>query len=138
MKKVLALLLGIIMLMGTLTGFALAETSEETQYLRLAISMANSTKSGFAATFLNGNKIDLRFIWEGLMGYDYVNDVFVNVLADSVELAEDGLTCTVKLKKDAYWHDGKPVVAEDVAFTYRIPHIVFCKSRSLSAAFFMV
>ncbi|MBV7339388.1 ABC transporter substrate-binding protein [Chloroflexi bacterium TSY] len=37
-------------------------------------------------------------------------------LAESITLAEDGLTWTIKLHADALWHDGEPVVADDVIF----------------------
>lgn len=40
-----------------------------------------------------------------------------NDLAESIEVSEDGLTYTVKLKSDAVFHDGTPVTADDVAFT---------------------
>lgn len=38
-------------------------------------------------------------------------------LAESVDVSEDGLVCTVKIKKEATWHDGKPVTAHDVCYT---------------------
>lgn len=37
-------------------------------------------------------------------------------LAESITLAEDGLTWTIKLREDALWHDGEPIVADDVYF----------------------
>ena len=37
-------------------------------------------------------------------------------LAESITLAEDGLTWTIKLRADALWHDGEPIVADDVVF----------------------
>ena len=38
-------------------------------------------------------------------------------LAESWEISEDGLTVTVRIRKDAVFHDGKPVTSEDVAFS---------------------
>ncbi|MDP3725568.1 MAG: ABC transporter substrate-binding protein [bacterium] len=38
-------------------------------------------------------------------------------LAESFEISEDGLTYTFVLKKDLIWQDGKPLEADDVAFT---------------------
>lgn len=38
-------------------------------------------------------------------------------LAESCELSEDGLTYTVKMREDAYWHDGEQVTADDVIYT---------------------
>ncbi len=39
-------------------------------------------------------------------------------LATGFEVSPDGLTYTFKLVEGATWHDGKPVTADDVAFTY--------------------
>jgi peptide/nickel transport system substrate-binding protein len=40
------------------------------------------------------------------------------LLAESWDVAKDGLTYTFKLKKGVKWHDGKPFTARDVAFTF--------------------
>lgn len=42
----------------------------------------------------------------------------VNDLATGCEANDDGTVWTVKLRKDAKFSDGKPVTAEDVAFTF--------------------
>ena len=39
-------------------------------------------------------------------------------LADSWQTSDDGRSVTFKLNKAATWHDGKPVTAHDVKFTY--------------------
>jgi peptide/nickel transport system substrate-binding protein len=39
-------------------------------------------------------------------------------LAESWETSEDGLTWTYKIREGATWHDGEPVTAEDVVFTF--------------------
>lgn len=41
-------------------------------------------------------------------------------LAESVERSDDGLVYTFKIKDGIKWHDGKPLTAEDVAFTYNL------------------
>lgn len=38
-------------------------------------------------------------------------------LAESLELADDSLSYTMKLRNDALWHDGQPITADDVIFT---------------------
>jgi peptide/nickel transport system substrate-binding protein len=38
-------------------------------------------------------------------------------LAESWKLADDGKSLTLNLRKDALFHDGKPVTSADVAFT---------------------
>jgi ABC-type transport system substrate-binding protein len=52
----------------------------------------------------------LSFAPDGSVLYD---------LAKSHEVSEDGLTYTFTLVDGATWHDGEPVTAADVAFTYQ-------------------
>lgn len=40
------------------------------------------------------------------------------ILAESFEPSEDGLTYTMKLKKDLKWSDGEPLTADDIVYTY--------------------
>ena len=47
------------------------------------------------------------------------NGTLVPDLAARWSIADDGRTWTFDLRTDARWHDGEPVVAEDVAFTIR-------------------
>jgi len=39
-------------------------------------------------------------------------------LAQSWEVLDEGLTIIFHLRRNVYWHDGTPLTAEDVAFTY--------------------
>lgn len=41
-------------------------------------------------------------------------------LAETVEISEDRNTYTFKLRKQARWHDGTALTAQDVAFTYEL------------------
>ncbi len=59
--------------------------------------------------------VDLVF--DGLVRYDEHGQV-VPDLAESWAYSEDGLTLTFNLRDGISWHDGKPVTAADVAFTY--------------------
>ncbi len=57
--------------------------------------------------------------------YDSMYDLnldgsFTLSIADSVTVSDDGLTYTYKIKDGIKWHDGKPLTAEDVAFTYNL------------------
>jgi peptide/nickel transport system substrate-binding protein len=38
-------------------------------------------------------------------------------LAENYKISEDGLSYTVKIKENAFFHDGKPITADDVIFT---------------------
>lgn len=42
---------------------------------------------------------------------------YINDLAESYEISANGLEYTFKIRDNAFWHDGKPVTAEDVIFT---------------------
>jgi peptide/nickel transport system substrate-binding protein len=41
-------------------------------------------------------------------------------LAESWEVSEDGLTWMFKIRSSVMWHDGEPLTASDVAFTYNL------------------
>lgn len=56
-------------------------------------------------------------IFDGLTRYGK-NGELEPALAESWSVSEDGLTVTFTLKEDVLWHDGEPVSATDVAFTY--------------------
>ena len=41
-------------------------------------------------------------------------------LADSVEVSDDGMTVTLKLKDKLKWHDGEAITADDIMFTLNV------------------
>lgn len=53
---------------------------------------------------------------DGSLSYDYTD--LQPELAESWEVAEDGLSATFNLRKDATFHDGTPVTAKDVKWSY--------------------
>ncbi|MFA5422642.1 MAG: peptide-binding protein [Phycisphaerae bacterium] len=62
-----------------------------------------------------------RNIFETLFYYDldYDGVKLEPVLAEKMEISDDGLEVTVTLKEDIWFSDGQPVTADDVIFTYR-------------------
>jgi peptide/nickel transport system substrate-binding protein len=58
-----------------------------------------------------------RLVFSGLMKYDLENRL-VPDLAKSLSVDASGKVYTAKLRSDVRWHDGKPLTAKDVAFTY--------------------
>ena len=56
-------------------------------------------------------------IFDGLVRYD-PDGAAAPSLASGWEVSEDGQTFSFELQEDARWHDGQPVTAADVAFTY--------------------
>lgn len=59
--------------------------------------------------------VDLLF--DGLVRFDR-HGLAQPALAESWGISEDGLTVTFVLRTGVRWHDGQPVTARDVAFTY--------------------
>jgi len=60
-------------------------------------------------------------LFDALIGNDPKTGLPVpGSLADSWELAADGVTYTFSLNKNAKWHDGTPLTADDVAFSFQV------------------
>lgn len=60
-----------------------------------------------------------RLIFAGLLTYDQKGKL-VGDLAEKWEVDQRGTSYTVTLRDDLVWHDGKPVTAADVVFTYTV------------------
>lgn len=58
------------------------------------------------------------FLFDGLVGSSTIDGTPVPGLADYWEVAEDGVTHTFYLNQNATFHDGTPVTADDVIFTF--------------------
>ncbi|MGN6033721.1 MAG: ABC transporter substrate-binding protein [Thermomicrobiales bacterium] len=69
-------------------------------------------RSDVAALFVIGN------IFNSLVTTSPIDGSNAPDLADSWEVSEDGLRYVFHLNPDATWHDGKPVTADDVTFTF--------------------
>jgi len=57
-------------------------------------------------------------IYNGLVKYDK-NIQLIPDLAQNWEIQENGLIIIFHLRKNVFWHDGKPFSAKDVEFTYK-------------------
>lgn len=62
------------------------------------------------------DKAASRLLFAGLLKYD-VNNRLVTDLAQSITSDDKASRYTISLRQDLYWHDGRPLVAEDVVFT---------------------
>ena len=60
----------------------------------------------------------MTLLFDTLIWKDGTGD-FIPWLATSWESSADGLTWTFHLREGVKWHDGQPLTADDVAFTYR-------------------
>jgi oligopeptide transport system substrate-binding protein len=61
----------------------------------------------------------LGHIYEGLMTPDKTGKNYIPGAAESMQVSADGKTYTFKIRKNAKWHDGKPVKAQDFEFAFR-------------------
>jgi peptide/nickel transport system substrate-binding protein len=82
---------------------------------------------GLIGNFTNANPIYAsgaadtaisRLVFSGLVKFDTSNKL-VGDLAKDYSLNDTQTKYTVHLKPDLVWHDGQPVTADDVVFTYR-------------------
>ncbi len=71
--------------------------------------------SAFLANYYVG--VVANNMFDGLLRYDMQFKPLPG-LAESWELAPDGLSITFRLRKNVTWHDGKPFTAEDVRFSF--------------------
>lgn len=60
-----------------------------------------------------------RLLFTGLTRFDRQGEI-VPDLAASVDVEDEGRVWTFELRDDARWHDGMPVVADDVIYTTRL------------------
>lgn len=95
-------------------------------YLKPTPTAGGIYSEGILGTFTNVNPIYVassvdnsveRLVFSGLFKYDQNNNL-VGDLAQSWTVDARGTTYTVTLKKNLLWHDGQPLTADDVVFTY--------------------
>jgi len=82
---------------------------------------------GIVGSFSNANPIYAtsavdasvaRLVFSGLMKYDNQNRL-VPDLAEKLDANPEGNQYTVRLRENILWHDGTPLTAADVVFTYQ-------------------
>lgn len=72
-------------------------------------------------------------VFEGLVDLDPVTRKPYAALAAEMPTSQDGLTYTIKLRKDAVFHNGAPVTADDVVFSFT--RVLDPASKSLFRSF---
>lgn len=83
---------------------------------------------GIVGAFTNANPLYLttsadnsvsRLVFSGLFKFDQDNKL-IGDLAKTWTVDESGKVYTVTLNENLFWHDGAPLTAEDVVFTYSL------------------
>ena len=84
----------------------------------LVVSIGSEPETGFDST-TGGHGSVTKLFFSTLFARDKVLG-WQGDLATGYEVSEDKLTWTVKLRDDAFFTDGTPVTASDVAYTYKV------------------
>jgi peptide/nickel transport system substrate-binding protein len=91
------------------------ETASSERSIVIALSSEPENLSPIFMDFYRGN-------WEffnGLIDYDQELNLVPDLAAQLPEFSSDGKTVTVELRDDVRFHDGEPLMAEDVVFTWQ-------------------
>ena len=133
MKKTLALLLALVMVLGLAAcGGNPAPTASQAPSGSSEPAPADGHYYGgtlVVATKLEPSTYVYNYIWDGaipyinrnifskLVAYDESSGELYGDLAESWENSEDLMTWTFHLRKDVKWHDGEPFTSADVKWT---------------------
>lgn len=101
-----------------ITGSAFAQAAAQRRGGTLAmVSWPAPTYLNSAISTSNAETLICGKMFDGLLDYD-VGYVPAPALAESWEVASDGLRITFNLRRGVKWHDGEPFTSRDVAVTF--------------------
>lgn len=98
-------------------------------YQTLQPVAGGTINEGVVGSFTNANpvyatsSVDLavsRLLFASLYSYNDKNQLTPDLAATPFVVSPDGTQYTVKLREGVKWHDGKPLTAQDVAFTISV------------------
>ncbi|HEX5797692.1 MAG TPA: peptide ABC transporter substrate-binding protein [Candidatus Saccharimonadales bacterium] len=116
------ILMSLILLIGFLQLSFLRD-----KYQNLYFTPGGTFTEGIVGTYTNANPIYAsssvdssvsKLLFAGLLTYDS-NQKLIPDLAESITANKKGKVYTVTLRPDLYWHDGQPLTANDVLFTFK-------------------
>lgn len=125
-NRLVALVIALVMtFMIALTGCSSTSqdqvTNEKKQIKDKLIYAIWSSPTGVFNPLLNDTTYDdyvIDLTYSSLLKFNEDGEIVCD-LAQKYEISDDNLSLIFKIKKDAKWHDGKPVTAQDVAFTFK-------------------
>lgn len=112
MKRLISIVLCALLVIS-LVPFAAAEGSENV----LTIAMATKPNLDLHWNAGSTGASLMNLLYEGL--YRITENSIELAGASELDVSEDGLTWTFKLREDACWSDGKPVTANDYVFSMK-------------------
>lgn len=120
LKKNIAKLLSMVLLVGALSGCSNTSSTSGVEQRKenneLVVAVGAEPEAGFDA-ITGGHGSITKVFFSTLLKRDKELG-WENDLAKDYKVSDDKLKWTVTLRDDAKFTDGKPVTAEDVAFTY--------------------
>lgn len=117
----------VLLLAVLIVGTVLQTRALGRYYLEPAPINGGVISEGIVGTFSNANPIFTsnivdssvsKLMFSGLLTYNEQNQL-VGDLAASWDVDPKATVYTVRLKPNIAWHDGKPLTADDVVFTYK-------------------
>lgn len=112
-----ALLLGAVLSL-VLPAAALAQVDIDPNGVLNLATNADPTLNPWSANAVIESNLINSILFDQLVRYDTGNLAPSPGLAQSWEIADDGMSWTFQLRQDVVWSDGEPFDAEDVAFTF--------------------
>ena len=94
-----------------------AEEPADTGYLQMDL-LLNDTLDGYKPITVDGLGYAYQLIFGNLMYFDSEKQEYVPGLAEKLDISDDNLVYTVTLRDGLTFHDGMPLTADDVVFTY--------------------
>ena len=119
-RRVVASMVAVVVT-GVLATVAFAQDgsqSEQRKTVRTALNGYENNLTPFTITFATGRPDDLVMLVYDSLYWSQVSQDPEPWLAESATASEDFRTWTVKLRPNVEWHDGRPLTAEDVKFTF--------------------
>jgi peptide/nickel transport system substrate-binding protein len=117
-------LVGVVSIVAALggAGFAVTAGAQETgsdEPVTFTIGMVNDAITFNPMFMIETPEYETAgAVYDMLLGFDAADMSTIPALATEWEQSGDGLTWTFTIRDDAVWHDGEPVTAHDIAFTY--------------------
>ena len=125
MKRLLLLAVAGLLGVATAVGAAAASGQEKdpsgpgrTKRLTIAIAGFEGNLSPFGITFQSGMTIDLVNLVYDTLFYSPLEPNPTPWLAEDFDVSNDNRTWTIDVRDGVRWHDGQPLTAEDVRFSY--------------------
>lgn len=120
-EKLFIVILGVVFVTSLTQYFVLRSRvnldGDENTYIEGMIGHVKYLNPVFADYNDTDRDLD-ELIFSGLIRYDPVSQNFFPDLAESFERSTDGKQITFTLRANAKWHDGQPVTADDILYTF--------------------